>query len=67
MYFFFSLKLILDNFSSQKFFAHRKGSSRRYHPFDTNTIKKINAVQCLSDIVSSEQEVNMKRLYSKFY
>ncbi|XP_036318986.1 serine-rich adhesin for platelets-like [Rhagoletis pomonella] len=39
----------------ESFFASRKGGNRRY--LDTDALKKFNAVQCLKDIVSSEQEI----------
>ncbi|XP_058978908.1 uncharacterized protein LOC131802590 [Musca domestica] len=42
----------------EAFFANRKGGhSKRFHlPSDTETLKKLNAVQCLREIVSNEQE-----------
>ncbi|XP_037817162.1 uncharacterized protein DDB_G0283357-like isoform X1 [Lucilia sericata] len=41
----------------EAFFAQRKGGHKRFHlPSDTETLKKLNAVQCLREIVSNEQE-----------
>ncbi|XP_055846720.1 probable serine/threonine-protein kinase DDB_G0282963 isoform X2 [Episyrphus balteatus] len=42
---------------SKTFLANRKGNSKRYPPCDTDTLRKITAVQCLMEIVSSEQEI----------
>ncbi|XP_055912046.1 uncharacterized protein LOC129946047 isoform X2 [Eupeodes corollae] len=43
--------------NSKTFLANRKGNSKRYPPCDTDTLRKITAVQCLMEIVSSEQEI----------
>ncbi|XP_037936715.1 uncharacterized protein LOC119670511 [Teleopsis dalmanni] len=41
----------------EKFFNSRKGNTKRYLPCDTDTLKKLNAIQCLREIVSSEHEI----------
>ncbi|XP_067640318.1 uncharacterized protein [Eurosta solidaginis] len=41
----------------ESFLASRKGGRRRYQNCDTDALKKFNAVQCLKEIVSSEQEI----------
>ncbi|XP_018798559.1 PREDICTED: uncharacterized protein LOC108974911 [Bactrocera latifrons] len=41
----------------ESFLASRKGSGRRYRECDIDELKKYNAVQCIKNIVSSDQEI----------
>ncbi|XP_011187788.2 uncharacterized protein LOC105215529 [Zeugodacus cucurbitae] len=41
----------------ESFLASRKGGHRRYRECDIDELKKFNAVQCIKDIVSSDQEI----------
>ncbi|XP_055390228.1 putative uncharacterized protein DDB_G0282133 isoform X2 [Condylostylus longicornis] len=53
------MTLFLNSFKT--YLTNRKGQKRHHHyypPTDANTLKKLTAIQCLTEAVSSEQEIS---------